>query len=127
MEDKQIYTSSRSEEIKRQLVVLKDRFKKTLTDKAKKQKAKKIEQKSEVKVIEQVVKVSKEKPQNTHVNPEISKKTTPEKTKKKALKQDTKPILNKSKEKLFPFFVYTLFAIIIIIVATGIFLTYFKK
>jgi cobalamin biosynthesis Mg chelatase CobN len=125
MEDKQIYSSARSEEIKRQLSNLKSKFQKALAERSKRQKEKKVARESKAKVaIQTQTKSSNKKAQNIQITSEYAEKPKTEKAKKKAAKDEKKNFPSISAEKLFPFLVYTLLAIIILIVALGIFLTY---
>src|SRR3989344_3629303 len=117
MEDKQIYTSARSEEVKRQILAFK----------------RKVEQRLE--------KFKKDRNERSKAKtPPL--KTPPRNVQEFSVKKDpSKPINNKSddiltprrsfiythKENIFEIVTYIIFGIIILFVALGIYLSYVKK
>jgi len=129
MEDKQIYTSARSEEIKRQLISLKNKFKKALDERAKKQKEKKRTKKPEVKVTPQETPkpIVEEKTQNIQIKTTNDDEVKTKKHKLSRVKRDLRFSEFFSRQRIFNFFIYFLFAGIVLIIGVGIFLTYFKK
>ena len=129
MEDKQIYTTARSEEIKRELIKFKNNLaQKLATFRKEKERKRQLKKKEQTKEYTDIVTATPrtQNAQNVQVIASDSDLRTSGETKTRIKKSKDFALPFLSEEKLFQIATFTIFGLIILIIALGIYLTYSK-